>query len=318
MSLPSFIVVGGRRCGTTSLYHWISSHPDIWMYPETDTAFFIDNEINGRTKWLDGQLNYQNWDQDHSIEEYIKRFSSGNSYEICGEKSADLLFWTHSHSRLARYLPECKFIIQLRNPVKRAWSHYWNDLGKGRENLTFEKAIELERNRSLNSDYARFHLSYKERGNYSKSLEQFLKHIPRENVLILIFEETIKNPKAALEKIYDFIGVDKTKGLDIAGSQHNSNWTMVKRSWVYYEPFSLLESYYRKLLRKLIARLWVGDKEKQSKKRKFLQKAELLFRKPAKTIKLLSHTEEYLNEYYKTDIEKLEKLLGRDLDIWKK
>jgi len=195
MPLPHFIIAGGRRCGTTSLYHWVKNHPEIHMYPETDTAYFIDNELVGRTEWLDGKVDPEAWNKTHSVEDYASKFKPPHQDLVIGEKSADLLFWKQSHPRLAEYLPHCKFIIQLRNPISRAYSHYWNDFGKGRESLSFEEALSVEDDRSQGSDYARHHLSYKERGCYDESLKSFFQHLPRENVLVLIMEETLEDPK---------------------------------------------------------------------------------------------------------------------------
>ncbi|MCZ6900067.1 MAG: sulfotransferase, partial [Bacteroidetes bacterium] len=276
----------------------------------------IDNELVGRTEWLDGKVDPEAWNKTHSVEDYASKFKPPHQDLVIGEKSADILLWKQSHPRLAEYLPHCKFIIQLRNPISRAYSHYWNDFGKGRESLSFEEALSVEDDRSQGSDYARHHLSYKERGCYDESLKSFFQHLPRENVLVLIMEETLEDPKKALKRIYKFIGVDPTQGMDLIGSKHNVNWTMVPRKWAAIPPFTQLEMIYRKLLRKIAARLWRNDPDRQVKKRKFFQRTESVFRKPAANLKIAPEVQDSLRELYKPHIQQLERMLDIQLKAW--
>ena len=218
-SLPTFLIVGERRCGTTSLAKWMEDHPDIFMHPKPDMAFFVDDEIVGRREWLDGEIDESTWGRTHSKESYAALFAEGTDRAAIGEKSADYLFWRPSHARIARFLPTAKVIVTLRHPVERAWSHYWNEVGKGRETLSFEEALEQEDDRSRRSAYARNHLSYRTRGYYDESLTDLFAHIPRDRTMVVTLEEAQQRPAELLRQIYTFIGVDAEQGLNHVNHQ---------------------------------------------------------------------------------------------------
>ena len=315
--LPTFLIAGGRRCGTTSLYHWMKEHPQIYLFPETDTAFFIEDELVGRVEWLDGKVNVSSWEQTHSIDAYMKRFSDCEGYTAVGEKSADLLYWKNAHPRLARFIPNCKFIIILRNPVNRAWSHYWNERGKGREKLSFEDALAAEEERCTKSDYADHHLSYCRRGFYDISLQSFYSHIPREQILVLIFERLILHPQENLCNIYKFIGVDPNLGLEKIGSRHNENWTMVKYDWVDLPGINKVEQLYHRVVRRVTERLLRGRPDSIVRKRRIYKYVERVFRRPAAKIAMPKEIRSNLTRIYEPHIQRLEKMLGYEIPEWR-
>ncbi len=95
--LPNFIIISERRCGTTSLYHWVNSHPDVFMYPLTDMNYFVEDEFGGR-KWFDGNVDHDKWEQMHNKEDYSKLFMGGREYQAVGHKGADLFLEVSSRS----------------------------------------------------------------------------------------------------------------------------------------------------------------------------------------------------------------------------
>jgi hypothetical protein len=312
MRLPNFIIGGGRRCGTTSLYYWIKKHPEIYFYPQIDSDYFIEQEIIGTYEWQEGEVDAENWEKTHNLENYKKLFGEGKNFSIIGQKDANYLFWKPSHERLAKYLPNAHFIFTLRNPIDRAWSHYWHEVGKGRENLSFEEAIQLEEERARKSAYARLHLSYISRGFYDESLESFFRYIPKEQVLIVTLEETKLHPIETLKEIYKFIGVTPDLGLELAGERYNKNITMLKRSWAKLPMVSFLDDIYTKGV-KIFSNLLMKDVEK---KRRIRAKALRIFRRSAIREKMKRETRDKLIKIYTPHIKKLEKLLQREFSEW--
>lgn len=312
MPLPTFIIAGERRCGTTSLYRWISSHRDVYLHPRTDFNYFIEDEIVGARKWRDGEADASAWERKHSVAQFSQLFAAANGHLAIGHKGADLLFWEPAHQRLARYVPEAKFLITLRNPVKRAWSHYWNEVGKGRETLSFEQAITAEEERSKRSAYARNHLSYVSRGFYERSLTTFAKSICPSRVLVVTLEETRARPQETLSKIYKFLDLDSRFGMTSVGTQHNENWTMVPRDWARLPVIKQLQPAYLRLSESFIVRA-TKDTTKRRKARRY---AQLMFRKPAGEINMLPETRAKLVELYRPHILALETLLRRKLPEW--
>jgi len=231
MSAPNFLIVGERRSGTTTLARWIEAHPEIYLHPKMDMAFFWDRELVGAKEWIDGKVDYDKWYIEHSKEDYEANFPQETQYKAIGEKSADYLFWEPCHERIQTYYPDIKLVLTLRNPIERAWSMYWNEVGKGRETLTFEEAISQEEERIQKSDYAKAHLSYVSRGNYANSIKNLLKHFKKENLHIIVLEHSIANPEKALRSLYDFLGVDSAKGYDNVQKKFNKNWTLVQKEF---------------------------------------------------------------------------------------
>jgi Sulfotransferase family len=312
MPLPTFIIAGERRCGTTSLYRWISSHRDVYLHPRTDLNYFIEDEIVGARKWRDGEANASAWERKHNVQEFSLLFTSANGHSAIGHKGADLLFWEPAHERLARFVPQAKFIIILRNPVTRAWSHYWNEVGKGRENLSFEQAIAAEEERCKRSAYARNHLSYITRGFYDRSLKTFSKNISPSRVMVVTLEETRAHPEETLSKIYKFLDLDPKFGMTSVGTQHNENWTMVPRDWSQLPVIKQLQQPYLRLSESLIVRA-TKDTTKRRKARRY---AQLMLRKPAGEIRMSPETRAKLVELYHPHILALESLLRRQLLEW--
>jgi hypothetical protein len=274
---------------------------------------FIEEEIVGTRQWREGEADAEGWERAHSIEQFSELFSETGGRAAIGHKGADLLFWKPAHARMARYIPDAKFIITLRNPVDRAWSHYWNEVGKGREKLGFEEAIAAEAERSRRSAYARNHLSYIARGFYKRSLEAFFEHVPPSRVLVITLEKSRSHPEETMNKIYNFIGVDANLGLDLAGTQHNENWTMVPRPWAELPVIKPLQGMYMTVTERLIVSM-TKDTAKRRKARKY---AQVIFRKPAGGIAMPGKIRSDLLNTYAPHNRALEIMLGQQFPEWR-
>jgi len=288
-------------------------HPEVFLHPVLDMAYFIESEIVGRVEWLDGEIAPERWDREHSPEAYAALFAEGNGRRAIGEKSADYFFWRPAHPRIARYLPEAKFIITLRNPVKRAWSHYWHEVGRGRETLCFEEALEAEEDRCQRSLWARDHLSYLRRGFYDESLESFCSHIDPDRVFIVMLERTEAEPNETLQAIYRFLGVDPSQGLELSGKRFHANWTTVRRRWAERPIIARLERVYTRLTRRLLRRIAPDTIKRQQ----WYKYTDILFRKPAARAAMAESTRCRLLEIYEPHIQALERMLNREFPEWR-
>jgi hypothetical protein len=241
-------------------------------------------------------------------------FRDGEGKKAIGEKTADLFFWQPAHERMARYLPDCRYIVILRDPVARAWSHYWNEIGKkGRETLGFEDALAREEARSRSSAYAKNHFSYLARGFYDQSLKRFHQHIAADRVLVITSEEMRSKPVETLEKVYRFIGVDPGVGLELAGSRHNENATQIPRPIANRAIFKPIARSYNRLSASLAYRLTTSPAQ-AAKLKTCLQ---LPFRQPAGKLLMPDDIRIKVQKIYRPHIEALEALLGREFAEWK-
>jgi hypothetical protein len=310
--LPTFIIAGERRAGTTSLYYALREHPEIHLYPKSELNYFIEQEISGR-EWIDGEADAARWEATHSPADYAALFGDVEGRPAVGHKGADLLFWKPAHGRLERYAADARFLITLRDPVRRAWSHYWNEVGKRRETLEFEEAIECEEKRCARSAFARLHLSYLARGFYADSLRSFFEVIPPERTLVVTLEESRARRRETLSRIYRFIGVNPELGVETGPKHRNVNWTTVPRPWTRSPVIRPLAATYTTLTHALATPL-ARTKEGRRNLRRLLQSP---VRRPASGIRMPEATRACLAELYAPAIEALEALLGRPLDEWR-
>jgi hypothetical protein len=205
--MPDFIIIGGQRCGTTSLYNYLTKHPCVVPAHMKEIHFFDINFCKG-VAWYRAEF--------PSIlhEHYAKQM--GKRDLVTGEASPYYIFHPLAAERVSETIPQVKLIALLRNPVDRAYSHYYLEVRRGRETLSFEdaidkgaerlagekeKLIEDENYYSLNHR----HYSYLARGIYVDQLKPWMSYFPREQILILRSEDLYDDPPATLERVTEFL-----------------------------------------------------------------------------------------------------------------
>ena len=196
MRLPDFIVGGAPRAGTTWLYELLDRHPGVYMAKplKPEPKFFLVDDLYAR-----GLAYYS-----------ARWFAGAPADRRAGEKSTDYLESREAAERMARDLPHVKLVFVLRDPVERAFSNFaWTRMN-GLETEDFATALRLEadRERTL-PDRWKFSrpFSYFSRGLYADLLAEYLQRFPRDQILVLKFEEIAANPRALAERLHRFLGV---------------------------------------------------------------------------------------------------------------
>jgi hypothetical protein len=195
--LPTFIIAGAARSGTTYLYNLLDHHPGIFLAKPRapEPKFFLVDEEYAR-----------------GLDYYSERFfTSGAQIAVRGEKSANYLESPVVPVRIAQDLPATKLIFILRDPVERAFSNFLWSTRNGHETLGFAEAIEREAERE--SSYApkvRFArpFSYLSRGMYARLLAPYLRLFPREQVKIVLHDDILSNPEDVTLDLMKFIGAE--------------------------------------------------------------------------------------------------------------
>jgi len=201
--LPNFLLVGAAKSGTTSLYHYLKQHPEIFMSPVKEPFFF--SFIN-KKPYFKGPFDQKtNEEIITSLDEYKNLFQGVNDEKAIGECSNSYLYFQDSAAHIKKFIPECKIIIILRNPLERAFSHYMQAVMIGHENLIFEEALKKEKER-LKVNW-RWHYQYVGQGMYYHQVKKYLEIFEMQMVKICFFEDLIHNPKDFMKKIYQFLGV---------------------------------------------------------------------------------------------------------------
>ena len=191
---PNFLCVGAQKSGTTTLHDILTQHPDIYLPKQKEAHFFdIEDRFSKGVDW---------W-----LENYFKNY---NNEKIIGSITPEYLFYDKVPERIYDKLGKnIKLIFILRNPVKRAYSHYLMSLSRGYEKMSFEEAIQIEKERIQKDDFHFNHFSYLSRGFYYKQIARYLKLFDRENMLFLSFEnDIVKNIDTTVKRIVDFLDVD--------------------------------------------------------------------------------------------------------------
>ncbi len=207
--LPDFIVIGGQRCGSTSLFSDITAHPCVLPPLRKEILFFDRNYRRGLA-----------WYRAHFPSEMYKSYRRAVHRQdvITGEASTYYLIYPHAARRVRSVLPGVKLIAMLRNPVDRAYSHYNLSVRQGRERRAFEEAIateqemlpgEMRRMVQDESYYSMSHFlfSYLSRGMYADQLQRWLEVFPREQILIVRSEDYFSDQPAVYGRIVRFLGL---------------------------------------------------------------------------------------------------------------
>ena len=154
--LPTFIVVGANKGGTTSIYHYLKQHILVYLAPVKEPHFFSkDIDVNlfkrefaqNKLQDIDKYVNGEMKEEFHAafirdVEQYKKLFSKVQDQKAVGELSTSYLFSEVAAKEIKALIPDCKIIICLRNPFERAYSHYRMNLWTGNSNeFDFYKAL---------------------------------------------------------------------------------------------------------------------------------------------------------------------------------
>lgn len=216
--LPDYVIIGCKRGGTTSLFNYLVQHPGILrMYPLArglkSTDFFFKRDVHS-VRWYRSHF---------PSETYRRRLARKLGYRpISGEASPYYVWDPRVAGKIRVVAPDVKCVLLLRDPVKRAWSHYQERRENGTEPLTFAQAIEAEDARLegelekmlADPDYyseAHDFYSYRQRGVYAPQIRNWLQHFPREQLLVIYAEDLYRNTTETFGEVCDFLGVPRVK-----------------------------------------------------------------------------------------------------------
>jgi hypothetical protein len=199
-----FVVGGAQKAGTTTLDAYLRLHPSVGMAVRKELHFFDDE----RRDWL-----HPNYDELHAL------LPGGDL--LRGEATPSTLYWTPALYRLAWYRPDVRLILIFRDPIDRAISHWRmrrhatrRGVGGDDEHLDLDDALRpggrirvLDEGLVPGLDRTR---SYIERGFYGRQLNLLFSVFPREQVLLLDFDELKTRPMTLLGQVGSFLDIDPT------------------------------------------------------------------------------------------------------------
>ncbi|KXB08190.1 hypothetical protein AKJ56_01675 [candidate division MSBL1 archaeon SCGC-AAA382N08] len=275
-----FVGIGAMKAATSWIYECLQEHPELHLAPkdQEQIAFFFKEDPSQK-----------------ELEDYKYFFKNSNEEQLKGDYHVGYLTNPQVISRMKERNPEIKVIVCLRNPIERAFSEYrFLKFAKDADWESFEEAIRKQP-------------SILENGLYYEHLKKYFDQFPRENILVLLFDEIRKDPSSFIQKIYAFLEVND--GFVPPSINTKINLTNFKLTWVgrvIHKGIIAPLLYYTKwawklkrsvLLKKLLG--WFSKFYSSSKKEKSQE------------------AERYLTEYYQEDISNLENLINKELSHWK-
>ena len=277
--LPNFIICGAQKGGTTSLYHYLRQHPEIFMPEEKEVDFFANNIEKG-VAW------------------YEAFFEGAEGYGAVGEASPNYMWREETVDGMSKMVPDARLIFILRNPIRRAYSNYWFNVSRGlqRVQMPFSQAIREEPG----------YRNYVTKGFYYEQIARFLKHYPREKILVVLLEDLLKNPEETMKNCYQFLGVN-TAFIPSLGEKHNV--TVLPKNRLVFMAFNLWVPI-RRALSKITppqVRRVIGMPRTWIRARLFSQ---------AKPPSMAETDRVWLAEAFAEHNRQLSQFLNRDLSFW--
>jgi len=205
--LPDYLLIGAKRGGSTSLARSLTESPGVQgLFPQREalkgTYYFDVHHGQGEA-----------WYRSH----FPTRSALGSN--IVGDASPYYLSHPHAAERARQLVPDARIICVLRDPVDRAFSHYRERVKQGVETLpTFEEAIDAEPARIAGEfermlkdpayvSWNHLNFAYMDQSTYAASVERWLEHWPRDQVLVMRSEDMYADPQAALSETRQFLGL---------------------------------------------------------------------------------------------------------------
>lgn len=191
--LPHFIIIGAMKCGTTTLYRHLDQHPDVDMSRDKETDFFVAEK-----NWTKGLEWYRN---QFTAEDKLRGEASPNYTKMRDFPGVP--------ARIAATCPDVRLIYILRDPVVRAESQYRHSVIIG--------DLPAEGLKPGGHEYNHI----RDTSCYAQQLEAYLEHFPAAALLVLDFDDLVRDPQAVMDQVHAHIGA-APRSIAEAGAQNDS------------------------------------------------------------------------------------------------
>jgi hypothetical protein len=310
---PNLYLVGAPKSGTTSLYHYLDQHPQIFMSPLKEPNFHaeeirlhnlteemklvVESQAADLRAYLDGDMSTKFTASpvaEHS--DYIRLFQNAKAEKVLGEASVCYLWSPTAPENIARMCPEAKILMVLRDPADRAFSQYLHMLTVSKTFLSFREYVEAcvrSSGTRIGALYPFLHF-----GRYFEQVARYLKYFPRKQLLILFYDEYQRNPINLVRNIFEFLDVDPDFLPDMRRRHMIASVPRAHRLHRVLHPvtqWAPLKQMNTPRLRRGLKRLAFRSRESMS---------------------MDVRDRAFLVGFYREDIQRLSVLVGRDLGAW--
>lgn len=234
--LPDFLIIGGMRCGSTTLANLLGCQQAVFL-PAAKEIHYFDRRNPDIA----------------SLAAYAEVFAAAGRDQLVGEATPDYLSTPGCELRILDALPSVKLVLILRDPVMRAWSHYRFSVYLGNENEPFERALQLEDERLAHPipehDVV---FSYTQRGRYIDHIERFMGHFRRDRLHVLFLEDLCRDPGVVVGELLEFLDINAPDPL--RGGLTATNQAPLKRIAASPDPASERRRFWHRRLVQVLSR----------------------------------------------------------------
>lgn len=278
MPLPSLIVIGAHKCGTTSMHDYLDQHPEISMSRIKELNFFVD---------------CMNWK--YGLDWYESQFEEN---KIIGESS--VMYSRHPRGggmarRIHETLPDAKLIYMVRDPIDRIASHYVEIVDELREMRTFDEVVSTIGNED----------EYLGTSLYFYQLSQYLKYFDRDRILVLFLEELKSEPQLTMRRAFQFLEVDASVDVNCERA-HNAFATNRRPNTIVRRILP------KRFVHQLHRPTWMPGKAVLAAKA-LIRATGSRMERP----RLTEAMERRLIEHLRDDVRELQNFLGRECPGWR-
>lgn len=302
--LPNFLIVGTAKAGTSSIYHYLKRHPEVFMSPIKEPMFFVREKLEKPIRFLKLSTNLvQDWSS------YVRLFEKVNNEKAIGEASPHYLYYYDTAiPEIKKHLKkDIKIIIILRNPIERSLSAYIHLVRDNREHLSFQKALEEEGKRRTSNNYTMLYF-YKSVSLYYEQVRAYLENFSQ--VKICLFDDLENDPLGLMKGLCKFLEVDSSFVMDLSIKYNISGIPKSKLIHNFITKPNIIKS----LLKPMVKALILSDKRSALIER--IKSRNLRNLRNLKESEMKQETKQYLLEVYTENILMLQGLIKRDLSNW--
>lgn len=308
MQRPNFFIIGGPKCGTTALYHYLKTHPNIF-FPEWKEPHFFSKDIHMEM-------------YDKTMDEYLELFKDADEqHKIVGEASVWYLFSEVAVKNIYEFNKDAKLIVMVRNPIEMSYSYFSQARYNDEEYIDdFQKAWELIPER-MSGKYILKNNREPKRLNYHKiallgeQIERLFQTFPKNQIMIIFFDDFKKDTKKVYDEVLSFLGLESDNRTEFPVINDNKE---IKNNF-YRKIFRAVRIDY-KATNPINAALYkVFPHFKHAFDIEALGLTKYIYRKIGRQSKRKELSREFrikLVEAFRQDIELLSKLTNRDLSHW--
>jgi len=230
-TLPNFFIAGAPKSGTTSLYHYLGQHPEIYMSPIKEPNYFAsevrlgqfsehlrpraERDLAPLRAYLNGPMREKRFGSlITEWPDYLRLFRKVQGQKAIGEASVCYLWSESAAANIHCRIPDAKIILVLRNPVEMVFSMYLHTLRSGAIQVSFREAIEL----GLQQRGGRLDVlhPFLDMGFYHQQLSRYLEAFPKKQLRIYWYEEYQAKPAPMLADMFRFLRVDPAFSPDMS------------------------------------------------------------------------------------------------------